>query len=111
MGMISGSQLSTVSGSINLQPRIPSISTKSIMVRVFLTTTTTQFNPYPLPTHPNPKGFLTVHLHPKPKLQQANKHPSPRSVSFISLEQVCSNAESEMPDFDFAGAQLGARAQ
>jgi putative alpha-1,2-mannosidase len=32
-------------------------------------------------------------------------------VSFISPEQACSNAESEIPDFDFAGTQASARAQ
>jgi putative alpha-1,2-mannosidase len=32
-------------------------------------------------------------------------------VSFISPEQACSNAESEIPDFDFEGTQASARAQ
>ena len=32
-------------------------------------------------------------------------------VSFISPEQACSNAETEIPDFDFEGTQASARAQ
>ncbi|KIM76707.1 glycoside hydrolase family 92 protein [Piloderma croceum F 1598] len=32
-------------------------------------------------------------------------------VSFISPEQACSNAESEIPDFNFEGTQASARAQ
>jgi putative alpha-1,2-mannosidase len=32
-------------------------------------------------------------------------------VSFISAEQACSNAESEIPNFDFEGTQITARAQ
>lgn len=30
-------------------------------------------------------------------------------VSFISSDQACSNAESEIPDFDFEGTQAAAR--
>ena len=116
MGMISGSQLSTVSGSITLQPRILSISTKSITVRVFLTTTTTLFNPYLLPTHPNTKGFLTelgtfFTFTPNPNSNKPTSILACVGVSFISPEQACSKAKSEIPDFDFAGAQAGVRAQ
>lgn len=32
-------------------------------------------------------------------------------VSFISQSQACANAESEIPDFDFAGVQSAAQAQ
>ena len=61
-------------------------------------------------------GFLTqlgtlLTFAPNPNSNKPTSILARVGVSFISPEQACSNAESEIPDFDFAGTQASARAQ
>ena len=60
-------------------------------------------------------GFLTqlgtLTFAPNPNSNKPTSILARVGVSFISPEQACSNAESEIPDFDFAGTQARARAQ
>jgi putative alpha-1,2-mannosidase len=61
-------------------------------------------------------GFLTQHgtlltFAPNPNSNKPTSILVRVGVSFISPEQACSNAESDIPNFDFAGTQARARAQ
>jgi putative alpha-1,2-mannosidase len=60
-------------------------------------------------------GFLTqlgtLTFAPNPNSNKPTSILARVGVSFISPEQACSNAESEIPNFDFAGTQARARAQ